>query len=415
MIDSTTLSNEDFEFLLNSVSEVIPQLIFSKDKQGRLIFTNDEMQRVVTAFKDQEGKTDHDLLPTEVANEYRKGDIQALRDNKLTHIIEKLDYDDIDKKYKEFYQQNLKIFQRANINIEEIIEKKAYLHTIKMPIVENNKKIGIQGMAIEITQRILRKNLLEATLEVIEKNFIAASAVQKSLLPKSDIIDNDNLSFAWRFIPSEHIGGDLLNIFQVDEEHFGFYLFDVTGHGIDSALLSSRISRLLVINKDQKDLFLNPVEVAKMLCREFPLPLETGMFCTLIYGIVNEKTGDVNWVRCGHEAPLYYKQSTNECRYIKNDSNSLIIKDEGNQLLDFYSTSIKLNQGDRFYLYSDGIVEGKNINTQEEFGYERISDYVVKNNKNTLLENIDDIIQKAQKWVGGHLKDDTTFLAIQKK
>ncbi len=44
--------------------------------------------------------------------------------------------------------------------------------------------------------------------------------------------DLPGLSFAWAFKPCEELAGDILDVFQLDEEHVGFYLLDVSGHGV---------------------------------------------------------------------------------------------------------------------------------------------------------------------------------------
>ena len=49
----------------------------------------------------------------------------------------------------------------------------------------------------------------------------------------------------WRYIPSADIGGDTFGYHWIDDDHFAFYLIDVTGHGLDSALLSVSVMNLL--------------------------------------------------------------------------------------------------------------------------------------------------------------------------
>ena len=55
----------------------------------------------------------------------------------------------------------------------------------------------------------------------------------QSLLPdklKKGLIKTD-----WRFVPSAELGGDSFGYHWLDDDHFAFYLLDVSGHGVGAA------------------------------------------------------------------------------------------------------------------------------------------------------------------------------------
>jgi sigma-B regulation protein RsbU (phosphoserine phosphatase) len=95
----------------------------------------------------------------------------------------------------------------------------------------------------DINKRLLRelitkyalaeKKLRSLNNELIEKDqrinidLKAAAEIQKSLLPQTTFLAN-NLDIAWKFEPCEHMGGDIFNIFQMDAEHLGIYMLDVS-------------------------------------------------------------------------------------------------------------------------------------------------------------------------------------------
>ena len=70
----------------------------------------------------------------------------------------------------------------------------------------------------------------------LEKSLAAAAEVQKSLLPTS-LAEVEGYDFDWRYLPSEFLGGDMLNLFRVGDSVI-CYVLDVSGHGVPSALLS---------------------------------------------------------------------------------------------------------------------------------------------------------------------------------
>ena len=42
----------------------------------------------------------------------------------------------------------------------------------------------------------------------------------------------------WRYVPCADLGGDTFGYHWIDDQHFALYLIDVSGHGLDSALLT---------------------------------------------------------------------------------------------------------------------------------------------------------------------------------
>ena len=78
---------------------------------------------------------------------------------------------------------------------------------------------------------------LERAHARIQRNLQAAAAVQRSLLPDRVPV-HEGAVFAWHLDSSDELAGDTLNIFDIDDDHVGFYVLDVSGHGTAAALLS---------------------------------------------------------------------------------------------------------------------------------------------------------------------------------
>ena len=55
------------------------------------------------------------------------------------------------------------------------------------------------------------------------------------------------MNFAWTYRPCSELGGDSLNVFQLDADHVGLYVLDVSGHGVSASLLSVTLSRVLIL------------------------------------------------------------------------------------------------------------------------------------------------------------------------
>ena len=82
----------------------------------------------------------------------------------------------------------------------------------------------------------------------------------------------------WRFIPSADLGGDSFGYDWLDDDHFAFYLLDVSGHGVGAALLSvSALNALRSQSLPQTD-FREPGQVLAALNRAFQMDQQNGLY-----------------------------------------------------------------------------------------------------------------------------------------
>ena len=94
----------------------------------------------------------------------------------------------------------------------------------------------------------------------------------------------------WRFVPSAELGGDSFGYHWLDDDHFAFYLLDVSGHGVGSALLSvSAMNALRSQALPQTD-FREPGQVLAALNNAFQMDQQNGLFFTIWYGVYHKPT-----------------------------------------------------------------------------------------------------------------------------
>ena len=98
---------------------------------------------------------------------------------------------------------------------------------------------------------IVKKERLERELEI-------ASEVQRSLLP-AQLPSVPRYSFAGRNVPALHVGGDYFDVIRIDEDHVGLLMADVSGKGVDAALIMA-VTRTLFLTYARRSL--SPGEVA---------------------------------------------------------------------------------------------------------------------------------------------------------
>ncbi|KKK70358.1 hypothetical protein LCGC14_2924780, partial [marine sediment metagenome] len=144
----------------------------------------------------------------------------------------------------------------------------------------------------------------------------AAAKIQTALLPTVQK-DIQGLNYTWFFKPCEELAGDLFNVFMLDRDKVGFYVLDVSGHGVPAALLSVTLNQLLSPNPDQSNLLVqrkgdyfsafveSPGNVAEKLNKQFPIDSTAGRYFTLLYGILDLKSHDLRYVSAGHPGIIY--------------------------------------------------------------------------------------------------------------
>ncbi len=238
---------------------------------------------------------------------------------------------------------------------------------------------------LRVAERILQlEERLESRLrclaeahERIRRDLEAAAAVQRAHLPERPP-SLGKLEFAWAYEACETLGGDMFNVFRLDESHVGIYVLDVSGHGTAAALLSVSLSRALVPHPQQGGILkqprpappyyeiLAPAEVAAELNRRFPLIDEAGRFCTLLYGILDVASHRFRYVSAGHPDPIVVLGEHRLAQRGAGGPPIGVLQDAG-----WEEIELQLAPGSRLLLYTDGASEAAN-ERGERFGEERL-------------------------------------------
>ncbi len=276
---------------------------------------------------------------------------------------------------------------------------------------------AVLKVRIEAGRRLLRlEHSLSATNNRLKVGLEQAAATLTSMLPAPRI--GPDLQIDWLFRPCAYIGGDLFNVFALDEKRVSLYSIDVSGHGVASALFAMTIGNMLLPrrrisslnntkNPPQYAWNASPVRVASTLNERFPLELPTNMYFTLFYGVVDLNDMTMRWVRAGHPSPILLSDGT---------SNLLEDGDPPIGLFsdyEFTEYTTQLKQGDRLFLYSDGITEASNSEAVM-FGSERLTTLLTELSQRSLSDVIKNLDQRILAYQGDdQFDDDLSLLAIE--
>lgn len=288
---------------------------------------------------------------------------------------------------------------------------------------ERETRLAREKELEQLKDELLGKNeRLNDLLGVMRKDLSAAAELQHSLLPPPASRFGD-IDAAWRFHPCDAIGGDLLNLFRFDPVHSGFYVLDVSGHGVSAALLAVALSRSLTHWGREGSLLVNtagevrdPVELVSLLNQQFGQsalnPDWVPQYFTMIYGLIDVPRRSLRWVRAGHPSPILSSADGKVTMFEQGDCPVGLDNDA-----QYSEQTMQLQAGDRFFMYSDGIIEARHPENRKLFGEERLMELLgTKVRGLPLGEACDQVVAAVRDWRGGlPFEDDVTLLAFEVK
>jgi serine phosphatase RsbU (regulator of sigma subunit) len=236
-----------------------------------------------------------------------------------------------------------------------------------------------------------------------------AMRVQKSLLPQ-ELINDENFEMFAFYESADEVGGDYYDFYKTSEDKTAVIVGDVSGKGTSAAFNMAQMKgvfhSLVQLDLNPK-LFLSRANSALSSC------LEKTSFITAAYYLIDSKAKTVSFSRAGHCPTLFFSHKEKEARYFKNRGLGLgIVRNESyHEYIDIHQISYKPN--DLLFLYTDGIIEAKNLEG-EEYGYDRLSEVVALNGDKKPEEIKTAVIENLYGFIGSEgLDDDYTILIIQ--
>ena len=197
--------------------------------------------------------------------------------------------------------------------------------------------------------------------KTLDRDLCEARKLQRSLVPAHGGCFMTG-QVTYLFQPSGPIGGDLVGQFRLSEDRVGVFAIDVSGHGIASALITARVAGWLSGAQPEQNLALQwqgskvvarpPHEVCRKLNEIFNSEIDTEHYFTMALAIVDFSTGLATVVQAGHPPPLV-QRATGEVEFIGEGGLPIGLIDDAT----YDSFEVQLNEGDRMFLYSDGLTE----------------------------------------------------------
>jgi sigma-B regulation protein RsbU (phosphoserine phosphatase) len=148
-------------------------------------------------------------------------------------------------------------------------------------------------------------------------------------------------------------GGDFYDVFPISDGVFGYFVADVAGHDIATSYITAAIKALL---KQNCTPIYQPAESMRMINNVLVEILSEGIYLTACYVKLNRKAKVMSIVNAGHP-PIIYLPKNDVARVIEIDGDVLGTFKE----VYYEQNDMKVRPGDRFFLYSDGLIEKPGI------------------------------------------------------
>ncbi|MEQ9379407.1 MAG: SpoIIE family protein phosphatase, partial [Pirellulales bacterium] len=243
---------------------------------------------------------------------------------------------------------------------------------------------------------------LQKAYEKIKSDLETAADYVRRLIPPPC---ETPVAIRWKYAPSADLGGDIFGYHSIDSDHLAVYLLDVTGHGVDSALLAVSIVNVIRSTSLPGVDFRLPARVLGALNNAFPMELFGDKMFTMWYGVFNVRTRVLRWSNGGHPDALLYRYDAANLERLGSLGPMLgMIQD-----VEFEEAESSINSAARLFVYSDGAHEIQ----QSDGAYWSYDDFI-----QYMLEiaNCDDALQVLLdhvKNMRGSARLDDDFSAIE--
>jgi len=191
----------------------------------------------------------------------------------------------------------------------------------------------------------------------LEKELDSAAECVARFLPRSaPAAPGYEIAFAYR--SCEKVGGDFFDFVTLDERSLGIAIGDVSGHGLDAALVMG-ISKKLINIRARDPSLRSPAAVLRQVNDDLVGDLDRKTFVTAVYGVLDLLAGEYRFARAGHEYPVLFRpggaQHTLKTRGLAlGMANARVFAAAGQDSL------VRLGPGDCLLLVTDGLAECRN-------------------------------------------------------
>jgi phosphoserine phosphatase RsbU/P len=283
-----------------------------------------------------------------------------------------------------------------------------------IPIEEkgSTREISMLGNALGRMQQELKKymknlEITAAAKERIESELNIAHNIQQGMIPKvfPPFPDRKDIDIYAVLEPARQVGGDLYDFFFLDDDTLCFAIGDVSDKGVPASLMMAITITLFRAKTDNRA---KTNEIVTSINQYICQGNVNLLFVTFFMGILNMRTGEVNFCNAGHNYPLLLRKDGSIDTL--EETHGVPLGLDKHQVYQF--GNILLGKEDSLILFTDGITEAISVD-RDFYGDDRLEELIRKCNgltpeqiTRTILKDVSGFTRTPEK------SDDITLMVI---
>ncbi|MEN7973426.1 MAG: PP2C family protein-serine/threonine phosphatase [Verrucomicrobiota bacterium] len=256
--------------------------------------------------------------------------------------------------------------------------------------------------------------------EVMQEDLLLAQEVQHRVLPHAFPLKNQ-LRFSAIYRACELIGGDFYDAVELDEHTVGFFIADVSGHGVSAALLTTALKasldRFRAIKFESFHIESACAEGASVSCigsclrdlnRAMVELLPEDRFVTFSMAVLDLGARCLMIGNAGHTSPILCRGGTASILEVPSNVAIGILDD-----FEYEVATFDLFPGDKVVFYTDGLMERLN-SVGEEYGEERLLSAVKRGADLVPARLVASLAEDAERFSGNiDAQDDEAVVVVE--
>lgn len=268
-----------------------------------------------------------------------------------------------DAEKNEFYEKLL-------VNVEKLYETMNRNVVVKAKEMDRSVK-EILRVRAELEHE---RNELKKRNRVIEQDLILARNIQRQIIPSPE--NDPDLGMFYK--PMDQLGGDFFDIIHYREtDKIGFFISDVSGHGIPASLVTTMIKSVLMQMPQRR---YSPSELFGSLNRLFQ-NIIAGNFITAFLGVLNRSNGELIFCNAGHPQPVIIRDGAVVRVRTTNDQIPIAVlsnEELKDQRRSYADDRVNLKPGDLLFLYTDGLSEAFPVDSEHSRNVQDFEEKLMK-------------------------------------
>jgi PAS domain S-box-containing protein len=289
--------------------------------------------------------------------------------------------------------------------IQDITHQEAYEKVIQAGY-DNLQQLTIDLEAAMKKNREQQK-MLEAYKEKMSRELDIATSVQNALIPR-EFPQNSSIDMWGISIPSEKLGGDYFDFFQLSETRIGVLIADVSGHGVGVSLLTTMLKAYFEYYTKR---YSHPDRLFYSINNTMTQFLKgTGLYFTALYYVLDLTTLKITCCIAGHDPALLFHQEKEEPEKLGIGAEGMVLGLVPNTK--YQSVTVQLEPGSKIIFYTDGITEARN-EKGEFYGINGLISYIQTIKQSSARDCVEKLISNIDTYYGNkEANDDRTVIVV---